>query len=147
MESSIKRKIRGARPRLRKVSPLTWAICWGFAGVNAILGLGMVFTYRGNTAPIAIASILSYPQWGVAFLAVAALMVYGLFTNNWDLERKSQLAGLTMKAIWLIALIVRCVQYPQTILITGVWLFLVYVQAAVYIYFLPPVFASEEHDE
>ncbi len=133
----LKQALKEARPKLSEIAPLTSAICWGYVAVNLILGLGMIFIYQGTIAPISIASILSYPMWGSLFVLAAVVGGYGLLTNNWKLTRHAQLYGLALKAVWAIALIIRCFEYPQTILITAVWIFFAYIQAATYVYFLP----------
>lgn len=125
-----------ARPRLSTVAPLTYAICWGFAVVNILLGLGMFFLYQ-TPIPLTVANILSYQQWGILFLGVGVLSIYTLLRNYWWATKNLMFAGLTLKAVWAVALIIRCIDAPPTILITAVWLFLAYVQAVTYIYFLP----------
>lgn len=139
--NAIQQKIALARPPLSKVSPLAFFICWGYVVVNIILGLGMIFLYS-TPVPIAVASILPYWAWGVAFLGVSVLTSYGLVTNKWEITRGSQIYGLVLKGIWGVALVIRCFYEPRTILITGVWLFFTYVQAAVYIHFFPPLIAE-----
>lgn len=132
-------KLRGARPNLNVVAPLTAYICWGYVMVNALLGIGMILLYKTTVAPIAVASILNYPEWGITFLLLAAVTAYGLIKNSWKLVRNAQLFGLFLKAIWSVALIIRCIAFPQTILVTSVWLFLAYVQIGVYVHFIPPL--------
>jgi hypothetical protein len=134
---TLKAALLVARPPLFKVSPVAFLVCWGFAGVNSILGAGMIFLYTASPS-LAVANILPYWAWGVLFLAVAGLTAYGLLRNDWVLTRRSQLFGLVLKSIWAIALVARCFVDPRTILITATWLFLAYIQAVVYIYFFPP---------
>lgn len=133
----VRQALKIARPKLSTVAPLTAAICWGYVVVNLVLGLGMIFIYQGTIAPISIAAIFSYPVWGALFLLTSALTCYGLISNNWNISKQSQLLGLGLKSVWAIALIIRCFSYPQTILITGVWIFFAYIQAVTYIHFLP----------
>jgi hypothetical protein len=134
--SDISRKIANARPPLSKAAPLTFAICWGFAVVNVVLGLGLILLYS-TPVPIAVANILSYREWGVLFLILAIVTAYGLITNNWNITRRTQLIGVLIKTIWMIALIFRSFMFPPTILITAVWFFFVYVQGMTYVHFVP----------
>lgn len=136
---SIRYRLQGARPKLSLVAPLSSYIAWAYVFVNVLLGLGMIFLYNTTVAPIAVASILNYPQWGMLFLVASIVGAYALIKNNWKLVRNIQLYGIALKSFWAVALIVRCFAYPQTILITAVWIFLAYVQIGLYIHFIPPL--------
>lgn len=135
MSEAFKYDLKNARPQLKQIAPLTYSICWGYVVVNILIGIGMFFFYA-TTIPLAVANILSYQVWGVLFLATGIVSGCALLKNEWRTTRSLLLAGLTLKAIWAIALIIRCLSSPQTILITVVWLFFAYVQAVTYIYFL-----------
>jgi hypothetical protein len=126
---SLHQQLMSVRPALRQVAPLTHAICWGYAVINIGIGLGMMFLYE-TTVPIAVANILSYPQWGGIFLALGLYAVYALLTNKWA----------------AIALIFRVFEAPPTIIITLVWLFFAFIQGAVYVYFLPTHAVQGERD-
>lgn len=139
---SLGSKINAARPRLYKVAPLTAYICWWYAAVNMLIGLALFALYE-PAVPIAVASIFSYQVWGLLFFSAGASGAYGLIRNHWELVRNAQLWGLLIKAIWLIALIVRSFVSPQTILITLVWILFSAIQAGVYIYFIPAVSSSK----
>jgi hypothetical protein len=131
------KRLKQARPSLFKVAPLVYCICWGFAIVNLLIALGMA-TFVA-TKPIAIAQLLTYRQWGAVFGLLAIVGAYSLSSNNWKLARNVMLAGLAVKAVWLVALIARAFIVPSTLLITAVWLFIAYVQALTYVYFLPKI--------
>lgn len=146
MPNNIKAEIAAARPALSRAAPLTYAICWGFAVVNMILGLGMIFLYNAPV-PIAVANILSYREWGALFLVLSLVTAYGLIKNDWHLTRNTQLAGVLIKTVWLVALIFRCISFPPTILITAVWFFFVYVQAMTYVHFVPTTIATDRVGE
>lgn len=140
---SIERKLHQARPGLRLYNPIVFWICWGYAVVNIILGLGMIFLYH-TPIDLAIASLLSYPAWGGLFLLTAVVGAYSLITNNWNLCRKALILGIILKSIWGIALVVRCLEAPQTILITAVWFFFTYIQTLTYVFFYPPIGVRDE---
>src|SRR5688572_18856571 len=108
---SIEKKLGSVRPQLRQVAPLTHAICWGYAVINIGIGLGMFFLYE-TRVPLAIANILSYPQWGAIFFILGVYTVYALVSNNWAAAKRAQIIGLTVKAIWAIALIFRVFEAP-----------------------------------
>lgn len=120
---------------LKQTAPIVYSICRGFAVVNISLGLGFIFLYKPNAASIVVANILTYQEWGIAFLITGLLTAWGLYFDDWDLTRKTQLAGITIKTIWEIALIIRSITAPTTFLIAAVWLFLAYIQSVVYIHF------------
>jgi hypothetical protein len=129
-------QIKEARPGLHSVAPLTYSICWGYAATNVMLGMGLFFLYSTNV-PIAVASLLSYQAWGIVFVTLGVLNAYGLIKNNWNLSRNMQMCGLGVKSVWAIALTIRCISAPQTIIITLIWLFFAYIQGATYVYFIP----------
>lgn len=120
----------------RAINPLAQAICWGFAVVNILLAFGMFFFVK-PTVPIAVANILSYQAWGLVFLALGAAMAYTLVQRRWWTLRRVELACVLVKAIWLVALLLRCLETPSTVLITVVWGFLAYIQAVLYVFFFP----------
>lgn len=136
--SELESKILAARPSLWSVAPVTFLICWGYVVINVIIGLGMIFLYS-TPIPLAVANILPYPAWGILFLVAAIVGAYGLIRNDWGVARNTQLYGLLLKAVWAVALVIRSFIAPASILITAVWLFFVFVQAVIYIYFIPVV--------
>lgn len=140
----MKQKILQARPRLSQVAPLTNAICWIFVIINIVLGLGMYFLYQ-TSIELAVANILSYQQWGLLFGSSGLLSAYSLIRNEHMLTKRLLWLGLCLKAIWAIALVIRCLTAPQTILITAVWVGLLSFQAVTYIYFFPRSQAKESN--
>lgn len=117
-----------------KIPPLTASLCWGFAVVNIMLGIGIALLYE-TTVPLAIANVLTYQVWGLIFIALGVVGAFALYTGRVKLIKNIQLLSVLVKAIWLAALAIRCIFYPQTIIITLVWAFFVYVQIMVYIHF------------
>lgn len=142
--ANLEQAMRKIRPSLRIVAPLTYYICWGYALVNILIGIGL-FLLQHPAAPIAVAEILSYKEWGFIFIAIGVIGLHGLLGNRWNLTRNVLLAGILVKSIWMIALIVRSIIVPETTLITAVWIFLAYVQVLTYIFFIPK-FKELEND-
>lgn len=126
---------RVKHPSLFTFNPLVASICWGYAVINILLGLGMAVFYQ-TRIPITGVDFMSYQAWGGVFVLLGLAAFYSLLTDNWKLTRQLQAAGLLVKAFWGVALIIRCIVAPQTILVTVIWFFFAYVQAAVY-YFFP----------
>lgn len=133
-------KIAQAKPSLYTLDPLRAAICWGYAVVNIAIGIGLYYLFS-TSLPIAVANILPYRAWGVVFAFLGLATMYALITNNWNLTRRLQLGGLFIKSIWEIALILRFIDAPQTIIVALVWLFFAYIQAVLYIFFFPRAYA------
>lgn len=142
--SEIAKQLQQARPKLKRVAPLTAALSWGFFWINIVIGIGLMFLYTQTTSPIAVVNILSYRQWGAIFFLTSLAMGYALLKNNWKMIKNLQIVGLVLKSIWLVALIIRCIANPTTILITAVWAFFAYVQAALYVHFLPTVSLKDD---
>jgi len=117
-----------------RIAPLTLSLCWGFAVINVLLGIGLAALYH-TTVPLAVANILTYDQWGLVYFVLGLATTGFLLAHKPDLVRKTQLVSVTVKAIWLIALVLRCFIAPQTIIITLIWGFFLYVQIMLYIHF------------
>jgi hypothetical protein len=141
--NSIDHRISKARPRLILASPLTAFICWGYAGINLMLGTGIFFFYA-PTGRLTVVDWVPVDVWGLIFFGMGLAGLYGLVRNSWDLIRRMQLMGLVVKAWWAIALVLRCIEDPRTVLITTVWLFFAYVQFGAYMFFLPN--SLSDHD-
>lgn len=139
--TDIEAHIKAARPGLHSIAPLAYSICWGYAATNIILGLGMFFLYETRVS-LAVASLLSYPAWGVIFVGLGLGKIYGLTQNNWSFTKHMLMGGLIVKSVWAIALIIRCITVPQTIIVTVLWLFFAYIQAATYVYFIPKKYSG-----
>ena len=146
MNQELDNRLRHMRPSLFLVAPLTYCICWGYAVVNILLGVGL-FEFYQPVAPIAIANILTYPQWGVLFFLAGIIGVYSLLTNRWKLAQNIQFVGVLIKSVWAIALVVRCFSEPSTLVITAIWLFLTFIQVVTYIFFVPKPNSGEKKYE
>lgn len=119
---------------LYKVAPLVAAICWGFAIINVCLGVGLLLV-GNNTVPIAVADILSYPQWGFVFIALGAVMMFFLLTARNTRVRQTLLLGVFVKGIWLTALIINTLSDLRSIVVMFIWLFFAYIQIMTYAHF------------
>lgn len=131
----VKRKIKELRPNLRHIAPLTWTLILGFGVLNLVLGVSLMYFKLGT--PLAIVSeITPLPLYGVYFFMLGVFMLYHLVRNNWRAMRVLLLMGLLIKTIWLFALVIRLFQGGSAIILS-LWLFITYVQAMTYIYFIP----------
>jgi hypothetical protein len=151
----VKRGSSLSLPRARRVvnrfgiSPLIYSLCWGFAIINLLIGLGLIFLFD-TPVPIAVANILSYPEWGLVFIVLSLIGAYFLIQRNATGVLNTQIFSVFVKCIWLIALGIRCFTAPTTIIITLVWGFFAYVQIMICVYFdtplLHPTIPSEVRD-
>lgn len=133
-------ELRKLRPPLYKVSPLTVAICWLFVAVNMVIALSLVFIYAPARPISIITGFFSLTVWGLLFGALGLVGAYVLIRNHWEAIRLTLMLGLVVKCIWLLALIQRTIESPQsTILLTCIWFLFAGVQAATYIFFFPPL--------
>lgn len=137
------------RPTLFTVAPLTASICWIFAAVNTIVGLALLYLYEPTQPILVVNSVFTFDVWGYIFLLLAVFGVFAIVTNDWELIKKTLLAGLLVKCIWLIALIGRSLVHPRTtVLLTAIWVLFALVQAVTYVFFLPPTAVTPSpHDE
>lgn len=130
-----------ARPTLRIVSPLSHYFVLIMAVFNILLGLTLIYGIDRNrlsASLIIVNNIFSYTFWGVVFITIGLIKLYALKTNNWGLSRKTLLLGVSVKAMWAVALIFRIFLTPGTVFITACWLCIAALQMACYIFFMPP---------
>lgn len=148
-ETKISNAIKEARPKLSTISPLVAKIVLGFAGVNLLLGYGLISTKAQLATPILVApTIESFQYWGIAFGLLGLAMIGGYIANNWKFLRATFVIGMLFKFAWLIALGSRYFagDYDNPILLI-VWLFFAYIQAVTYVHFLPlPVIQKGAED-
>lgn len=131
----VKHQIKELRPSLRIVAPLTWYIILGFGILNLVLGLSLM-KYSFGTPLSIVSRYTPLPLYGVFFVVLGIFMLYNLQRNNWKILRRLLLCGLLIKTIWLYALVVRSFQGGNAIVLS-LWLFITYIQAIAYIYFIP----------
>jgi hypothetical protein len=145
--TNIQKQIQQARPRLRQVTPLVHWIITVYAYFNILLGISLFLAVDQSkiTASLIIVNdIFSYKFWGIVFIAIGILKLFALKTNNWDLSRKSLLVGVSIKAAWALALIIRSFTSPGTFLVTIIWFALAAIQIITFIFFMPPSIATNK---
>lgn len=149
MTKSLKRQIREARPKLKMVSPLAHWTVTIMAVFNLLLGLSL-FVLVDQTrlsAPLLIVnSLLTYKFWGAVFIGVGLLKLYSLWSNRWELARASLFLGVTIKAAWAVALIIRVLVSPGTFFLTLLWVTVALLQMGAYVWFLPHGFIHGSKD-
>lgn len=141
----LAKKIQQARPLLKTVTPLAYWIITVYAYFNILLGISLFFAVDQSkiTASLLIVNnIFSYKIWGIVFITVGLFKLFALHTNNWDLSRKSLLVGVSIKAAWALALIVRSLTSPGTWLVSIIWIALAAIQIVTFIFFMPPSVAT-----
>jgi len=142
---NLNKKIQHARPLLKMVTPLSYWIITIYAYFNILLGMSLFIAIDQSriSSPLLIVNdILNYKVWGTVFICIGILKLYALHTNNWNLSRRSLLVGVSIKAAWALALLVRSLTSPGTWLITIIWLALAAIQIVTFIFFMPPAVAS-----
>lgn len=147
---SIEKQIQHARPNLRTVSPLAHWILVIYATLNIALGISLILTvdqHRVSASLIIVNELFTYHFWGIVFILIGIFKFYAITTNNWLLARRSLLVGVSVKAAWAIALIVRILTSPGTVLITILWISLALIQIGTFIFFMPPAMSSKTREE
>jgi hypothetical protein len=138
---NIEHQIKKARPTLRQVSPLSHWVVLIMGVFNIVLGLTLLFNIDKNrlsASLIIVNNILTYEFWGIVFISIGLIKLYALISNNWNLSRKTLILGVSVKAMWSVALIFRIFISPGTLFITSTWLCIAALQMACYIFFMPP---------
>jgi len=141
----LKKKIETARPHISLISPITGWIVLGFGWLNVLLGIGLYNSPQSSTQRLVVVNhILTLKVYAALFMVLGLVMLYGYVRNNWSLMKKSLVAGLFIKATWLIALTILAFDNGSLILLV-IWSFLTYVQAITYIYFVPGLRRADDH--
>lgn len=139
--TSLKKQIQKARPRLKVVSPLAYWTVLIMAWFNILLGtsfLSLVDQANFVSSLIIVNDVLTFQFWGVVFILLGFLKLYSLHANNWNLARKTLFLGVSIKAAWMIALILRVFITPGTFMLTLLWVAIALLQMGAYIWFMPP---------
>ncbi len=141
------RELHKARPSLKMVSPLAhWTIVV-MAVFNILLGLSLFFGIdqtKFTASLIIVNEFLTFKFWGIVFLAIGAIKLFALKTNNWNLSRRSLLLGVSIKAAWAVALTVRTFISPGTFFVNIIWIALAALQMGAYVHFMPPLITNKE---
>lgn len=146
----LKHEINEIRHRLYKVSPLVFAITGIYIGMNIVIGVVMSVAFdesRVVASLLIVNSLLTYKFWGLVFLGLAIFQGWSLYRNDWDLIKKSLLAGVVVKSFWAVGLVLRAFVEQGTLLIALPWITLALIQIATVIFFLPPVYDFREVDD
>lgn len=137
-------------PRLRGLAPLTFWSTLVFASLNFLIGISLFFELDANRVSaslLIVNDILSYQFWGVVFFALGVGKYYALYANKWNLTKKLMLGGVAVKAGWTIALVVRAMISPGTILVALLWLALAVIQVFIVIFFVPSLHIEQQLEE
>lgn len=135
----VRKSIQHARPKLRLVSPLAYWIIFILGFFNIALGGSFLFTLdRFTNSLLIVNDVFTFQMWGLVFIGLGILKLYSLWANKWSLARTTLLIGVTVKAAWAIALIVRLFVSPATLFAAFIWISLALIQTVTYIFFMPP---------
>lgn len=142
---TLKEAIRIARPKLRTVSPLAHWVMTVMGVFNLFLGVSLFTAFDANrvsSSLLIVNSITTYQFWGVVFVILGLIKLYSLLKNDWNLARHSLLIGVAIKAAWAVALLIRALTSPGTLLVAFLWIALALIQMGTYIWFMPPAISS-----
>jgi len=143
--NNITKNIQRARPKLKLVSPLAYSTVLIMAIFNVVLGLSFLFTIddsRLAASLLIVNDIFTFKFWGIVFILIGLLKLFALWSNNWNLARKTLFIGVSVKAAWMVALIIRVFTHSGTIFLTLLWITVALLQMASYIWFFPPANAE-----
>lgn len=132
------RTIQKARPYLQLVSPLTFWICIGFAMLNYALGY-VIYTVA-DVSDLAVYKIFDQQLMGGLFALLATAQLLALVLNAWQLTRITLGCGLLVKAFYAYSLVELGIRvgFANINGVLALWFFLVWVQFATIVFFLPP---------
>lgn len=139
--TSLEKQIQKARPGLRVVSPSSWWTVLIMGVFNIFLGLSFLFLVdqtRFSASLLIVNDVLTFRFWGIVFVALGLVKLYALYSNNWNMARKSLFFGVSVKAAWMVALTVRTLISPGTFFLNLLWVTIALLQMGAYVWFLPP---------
>jgi len=145
MSKELKAALRIARPNLKTVSPLTYWVMLVMSMFNLLFGASLFIafdTYRLSPPLLIVNDFFNFKFWGIVFMAIGIMKIYSLWKNDWDLSRHSLMVGVAVKAMWAVALVIRALTSPGTLLVALLWISLAAIQMGTYIWFMPPAIAS-----
>lgn len=127
------------RPKLATVAPLTNTMVNLFIWLNPIISWSILAQAPNKGLVIMDSYFLSY-VWSGVFLVLAALLIYGKLTNNWDLIKFALSIGLFTKLVITYSLVVLGVQFglKSVVGVLGLWLGITWVQFFTVRYFNLP---------
>ena len=121
-------KLRELRPSLFDVSKVEAHIILAYGIFNLLIG-PVLITLPQSSLPI----ILPLPVWGLIYTALGVWMLTSLYLNEWQWAKASLLIGITIKTIWLIALILIAVKSNWAVAL--LWSVFTWIQIICYVFF------------
>ena len=141
MRDKLVGQIRAARPSLRLVSPISYWFVILMGVFNVLIGIAFITSLSEPTndlALMAVSKIIPFDMWGFLFILLGVAKLYSIITNSWSLARYSLLAGVLLKSVWAVALVIRSFYAEDGLFTTYMWISIAITQIICYIYFLPP---------
>ena len=141
MRDKLVDQIRAARPSLRLVSPISYWFVILMGVFNILIGTAFITSLSELTdgsALRAVSKIIPFDMWGFLFILLGVTKLYSIITNSWSLARYSLLAGVLLKSVWAVALVIRSFYEEDVLFTTYMWISMATTQIICYIYFLPP---------
>lgn len=141
MRDKLVDQIRAARPSLRLVSPISYWFVILMGVFNILIGIAFITSLSELTNDLAlraVSKIIPFDTWGFLFILLGVAKLYSIITNSWSLARYSLLAGVLLKSVWAVALVIRSFYEEDVLFTTYMWISMAITQIICYIYFLPP---------
>ena len=141
MRDELVGQIRAARPSLRLVSPISYWFVILMGVFNIIIGIAFITSLSELTNDLAlraVSKIIPFDMWGFLFILLGVAKLYSIITNSWSLARHSLLAGVLLKSVWAVALVIRSFYDEDCLFTTYMWISMAITQIICCIYFLPP---------
>lgn len=131
-------EIRQARPNLRLVNPLAFWLCVAMVLLN--VSLGYVVIRVPDTSGLVLYNILPQIAYGLLYFLSAGLLSLSLLKNSWYMTKVILAFGLFLKCLYAYGLVALGFKLGFSNLegIVSVWLFIVFVQALMIMFLLPP---------
>lgn len=140
-KDTLRQELRDARPKLKAVSPLSYWIILVMGWFNIFLGSSFILAIdeaKFTASLLIVNDLLTFKFWGAVFIVIGILKLLSLKTNNWAFARNTLFIGVSVKAAWMVALVIRTFISPGTVFVSLLWVTIALLQIGAYIWFMPP---------
>jgi hypothetical protein len=104
-----------------------------------ILFFAPTFIMANGSQGLVLVGVLPSFIWGVVFITLGCVMIYGLLSNKWNVIKAVLGVGLFVKALFAWALVFTFFIHPSSLGIIGLWFGVMVWQSLCIIYFTPVI--------
>lgn len=148
MADKLLKQLDKLHPRLRALAPMSFWVTSVYATLNMAIGGTFLVAFHqvDRTDLIIVNTVTTFQFWGVVFVLLGLGKYWALYHNRWASTKRLMLAGVAVKTTWAIALFLRSLMIPGTMLVAALWVALAVIQIITVIYFVPSFNGEDKKD-